>query len=320
MKRPLYNAIHSLFCDPRHFVAALLYRFGGWIPDKIYLKIIFWLNLKTTLNLENPQTYQEKLQWLKLYYQYPELTILVDKYEVKQFISNIIGEKYVIPTYAHWSTPEEIDWDILPDQFVLKTNHDSGNFGIFICDNKSQINKNKAIHILNQSLRRDSFKLGREWPYKNINRCVFAERYLEDISNGELLDYKFFCFHGKPRFLYVASGRQKCIGNARFDYFDMEFNHIDLLQTGRKKSGTTIKKPECFEEMVSVVEKLSSVLINNSKIPHVRIDLYEVNGKIYFGEYTFFHSGGLAEYTPKKYNKIFGDYITLPEKHIETKL
>ena len=314
MKRPFYNAIHSLFCNPRHFVAALLYRFGGWIPDEMYLRIIYWLNLRKRLNLDHPQTFTEKLQWLKLYYRHPQLTTLVDKLEVKKIVAEIIGEEYVIPTLGSWSSVEEIEWDKLPNQFVLKTNHDGGNFGIIICKDKSNFEYKKSIKELEKSMNRNTFALGREWPYKNVKRQIFAEQYIEDKSIGELLDYKFFCFEGKPRFLYIASGRQGSNENARFDYYDLEFNHLDILQSGRKNSIVSIPKPSCFNEMISIAEKLSSVLVNDKKIPHVRVDLYQIDGKIYFGEYTFFHSGGLAEFYPPKYDSIFGDYIILSDR------
>lgn len=317
MKRPFYNAIHSLFCNPRHFVAALLYRFGGWIPDEMYLRIIYWLNLRKRLNLDHPQTFTEKLQWLKLYYRHPQLTTLVDKLEVKKIVAEIIGEEYVIPTLGSWSSVEEIEWDKLPNQFVLKTNHDGGNFGVVICKDKKSFDKKKAMKRLNQSLHRSSYLLGREWPYKNVQRCIFAEQYIEDVSVGELVDYKFFCFDGVPQYLYVASGRQNSKDLVKYDFYDMQFNHMEIIQPPHKNTDCQIEKPMCFEEMKPILEKLAGILVNGVKIPHVRIDLYHVNGKIYFGEYTFFHCGGLASLSPNKWNYIFGDYIILPEKVTE---
>lgn len=314
MKRPFYNAIHSLFCNPRHFVAALLYRFGGWIPDERYLRIIYWLNMRTRLNLDHPKTFTEKLQWLKLYYRHPQLTNLVDKLEVKKIVAEIIGEEYVIPTLGSWSSVEEIEWEKLPDQFVLKTNHDGGNFGVVICKDKKSFDKKKAMKRLNQSLRRNTYLLGREWPYKNVKRRIFAEQYIEDVSVGELVDYKFFCFNGTPRFLYVASSRQGKNEDARFDYYDLSFNHLDVLQGTRKNAASLIERPKCFDKMISIAEELSSILVYNTKIPHVRIDLYQTDSKVYFGEYTFFHSGGLAKFHPEKYDIIFGKMLELPKK------
>lgn len=313
MKRPFYNAIHSLFCNPRHFVAALLYRFGGWIPDERYLPIIYWLNMRTRLNLDHPKTFTEKLQWLKLYYRHPQLTTLVDKLEVKKIVAEIIGEEYVIPTLGSWSSVEEIEWEKLPNQFVLKTNHDGGNFGVVICKDKKSFDKKKAMKRLNQSLRRNTYLSGREWPYKNVKRRIFAEQYIEDVSVGELVDYKFFCFNGIPRYLYVASGRQKSKDIVKYDFYDMLFNHLEIIQPPHKNSSNMIEKPLCFEDMKSIVEKLASILVDGHKMPHVRVDLYQVNGNIYFGEFTFFHCGGLANLNPEIWNYTFGKLIELPE-------
>ncbi len=314
MKRPFYNAIRSLFCNPRHFVAAILYRFGGWIPDETYLRIIYWLNLRKRLNLDHPQTFTEKLQWLKLYYRHPQLTTLVDKLEVKKIVAEIIGEEYVIPTLGSWSSVEEIEWDKLPNQFVLKTNHDSGNFGVVICKDKKTFDKKKAMRRLNQSLRRNSYLLGREWPYKNVKRCIFAEKYIENTSMGDLIDYKFYCFNGAAKFLCVCSGRTNSKNAVDCDFFDMDFRHIDMAQPPHENSIGHIDKPRDFETMKLLLAKLSSIIVDGNIIPHVRIDLYETNEKIYFGEYTFFDSGGLAPFTPNMWNNIFGDLIELPEK------
>lgn len=319
MKRPLYNAIHSLIFNQRHFVTALFYRLGGWIPDRVYLKILFWLETNEKLDLDNPITYNQKLQWLKLYNQHPIFTTMVDKLKVKKMVAEIIGDEYVIPVYGSWSSTKEIDWASLPNQFVIKTNHDGGNFGVIICKDKSKLDYNKAIRELNQSLRRSSFLLSREWPYKNIERRIFAEQYLEDKTAGELLDYKFFCFNGKPEYLYVASNRQNKNDKVRFDYFDMDFQHLDLNQSSHQNALVPIEKPSCFEEMKVLAEKLASIKVDGRNIPHVRVDLYQVNGKVYFGEYTFFHLGGLARFYPNKYDEIFGELIKLPEKHIESK-
>ena len=315
MKRPFYNAIRSLFCNPRHFVAALLYRFGGWIPDETYLRIIYWLNLKEPLNLDNPKKYTEKLQWLKLNYRHHQLTSLVDKLEVKKIVANIIGEEYVIPTLGSWSSVEEIEWDKLPNQFVLKTNHDSGNFGVVICKDKKTFDKKKAMRRLNQSLRRNSYLLGREWPYKNVKRRIFAEKYIENTSMGDLIDYKFYCFNGAAKFLCICSGRTNSKNAVDCDFYDMEFTHIDMTQPPHENSICHIDKPRYFEKMKLLLAKLSSIIVDGNIIPHVRIDLYETNEKIYFGEYTFFDSGGLAPFTPERWNYIYGELIKLDDKH-----
>lgn len=308
MKRPVYNAIHSLIHDRRHFVAALCVRLGFLLSDEAYLKLMFRLELQKKLDLENPRTFNEKLQWLKLYYHRPEFVTMADKEAVKEYVANLIGKEYVIPQLGKWSRAEDIDWEKLPTQFVLKTNHDGGNFGIVICKDKNSLDKQKAIKRLRRSLKRNTFLLGREWPYKNIPRTVFAEQYLDDLNEGGLLDYKFFCFDGKVKILYVASERQTKTG-VKFDYFDENYHHLDLWQSHPMASRTP-EKPKHFELMKELAEKLSA------GIPHVRVDFYEVDDKVYFGEFTFFSLGGWAQFHPEEYDYILGNFLRLPEKMI----
>lgn len=306
MKRPFYNAIHSLLFDQKHFLDALLGRLGGCIPDKRYLSWDYYLNHSRPINLENPQRYTEKLQWLKLYYRNPLWTKMVDKYAVKQIVSELAGSQYVAPVLGVWKHAEDIEWDSLPNQFVLKTNHDSGNNGVFIVKDKSQINKSRITRRIKRSLKRDTSKSGREWPYRDVPRCVFAEQYLEDAT-GELRDYKFFCFNGEVKYLFIATERQSG-GEVKFDYFDADFHHLDIVQR-HPMSDKQIEKPAMFEQMKELAAKLSK------GIPEVRVDLYEVDGQIYFGEYTFFHHGGIAPFHPDKWDFIWGDLIQLPQRN-----
>lgn len=306
MKRPIYNAIHSLIFRPKHFVAALLYRFGGCLSDKLYLKWIYYLECGHKLDLVNPQRYNEKLQWLKLYYRDPLWTLMVDKYAVKELVNERVGCEYVVPCLGVWNRAEEIEWDKLPNQFVLKTNHDSGNNGVFIVKDKSKVDIAKLTKRIKKSLRTDTSKAGREWPYREVKRCVFAEQYLEDAT-GELRDYKFFCFDGRVKYLFIATERQSS-GEVKFNYFDADFDDIGLVQQ-HPMSNKEIEKPKTFEEMIELASKLSKGL------PEVRVDLYEVDGHIYFGEYTFFHHGGMVSFHPDKWDYIFGDNIQLPAKN-----
>lgn len=307
MKRPFYNAIHSLLHDPKHFAAALLYRFGKRIPDEAYLKWIYYLETGNKLNLDNPQRYNEKLIWFKLFYRDSMWTTMVDKYRVKALVSERVGNEYVAPVLGVWNRAEDIEWDKLPNQFVLKTNHDSGNNGVFICKDKSKIDKAKWIKMINSSLLRDTSIAGREWPYRGVKRCVFAEQYLEDAT-GELRDYKFFCFDGEVKYLFIATERQSG-GEVKFDYFDADFNHLDLVQK-HPMSGKKIEKPIMFDQMKDMAAKLSKGL------PEVRVDLYEVDGKIYFGEYTFFHHDAIVPFHPDKWDFIWGEHIHLPEANL----
>lgn len=304
MKRPFYNAIHSLFHNPKHFTAALLYRFGKRIPDETYLRWIYYLETGNRLNVSNPQRYNEKLIWLKLYYRDPMWTIMVDKYSVKQLVSERVGSEYVVPVLGRWNRAEEIEWDKLPNRFVLKTNHDSGNNGVFIIKEKSKIGREKLVRKINASLLRDTSVSGREWPYRDVKRCVFAEQYLEDTT-GELRDYKFFCFDGEVKYLFIATERQSG-GEVKFDYFDADFNHLDLVQK-HPMSGKNIEKPAMYDQMKEIAAKLSKGL------QEVRIDLYEVDGRIYFGEYTFFHHDAVVSFHPDKWDFIWGNLIHLPE-------
>jgi len=277
---------------------------GSLYSDEMYLKMLFRLKMGYKLDLKNPKTYSEKLMWLKLHDHNPEYTRLVDKCAVKEIVARAIGNQYVIPTLGVWNRPEDIEWDKLPNHFVLKTTHGGGNTGVVICKDKSCLDKEKTIEKLKKSLKQDIYKTLREWPYKNVPRRIIAEQYIES-GNNDLPDYKFFCFDGEVKALFI--GTERGTGNVKFDYFDADFNHLDLVQQ-HPMSGRDIPKPICFDEMKEVASKLSR------GIPHVRIDLYEVNGQVYFGEYTFYHHGGCVPFHPQKWDDIFGSWITLPKK------
>lgn len=299
--------IVKYFKNPSRIVTTTIITYGGWIPDKLYLQIIYFIKMGKKLNLKNPQTFNEKLQWLKLYNRMPEYTMMVDKYAVKEHVSGIIGSQYVIPTLGVWDSPKEIDWDILPEQFVLKTTHGGGNAGVVICKRNKTFDKQKAVNRLKKSLKQDISTSLREWPYRNVKRRIIAEQYLEDSSNpGDLPDYKFFCFDGEVKALFV--GTERSTGDVKFDYYDADFNHLDLIQH-HPMSGRNLPKPTNFNLMKELASKLSR------GIPHVRIDLYEANGKVYFGEMTFFHHGGVVPFHPEKWDYEFGSWIKLPSKN-----
>ena len=288
--------------QPKRVAVKMLQHYGSWIPDKLYIQWMYRLKMGKKLNLKNPTTFNEKLQWLKLYNRRPEYTTMVDKYAVKEYVAKIIGDKYIIPTLGVWDSPEDIDWDTLPNQFVLKTTHGGGNTGVVICKDKSTFDREKAIEKLSHSLKQDIYKTLREWPYKNVPRRIIAEQFIE-AENNDLPDYKFFCFDGEVKALFI--GTERGTGNVKFDYFDADFNHLDLIQQ-HPLSGRNIPKPVCFEKMKDVAAKLSI------GIPHVRIDLYEVKGHIFFGEYTFYHHGGCVPFHPQKWDEIWGSWIKLP--------
>ena len=257
------------------------------------------------LNLDNPQTYCEKLNWLKLYYHNPLFTQMVDKYEAKKYVSDLIGEEHIIPTLDVYESFDEIDFSKLPKQFVLKTTHNSG--GIVICKDKETFDKEAAKSKLMKSLKHDYYKFSKEWPYKNVHPRIIAEQYMED-ETGELKDYKWFCFNGEPKALFIASDRQSKDEETKFDFFDMNFNHIPMKSPEHPNAIRPIAKPRGFDEMKVLAAKLAEGL------PHVRVDLYDIKGQLYFGELTFFHDSGFFPFEPEEWERKFGEWITLPTK------
>ena len=284
-----------------------MHGFFSWMPDVIFTKMIFRAMLGYKLDLKNPRTFNEKLQWLKLYDRKPEYTIMVDKYAVKKYVAGKIGAEYIIPTLGVWDKAEDIDFNQLPNQFVLKTAHGGGGGGVVICKDKTKLDRSEVVKKLKKSLSQDIYKSLREWPYKNVPKRIIAEKYMEDISTKELRDYKFFCFDGVVKALFVAMERST--GDVKFDYFDSDFNHLDIVQV-HPMSGRKIEKPKTFDEMKKLAAKLSE------GSPHVRVDFYEINGKVYFGELTFTHHGGITPFHPQKWDRIFGDWLELPKKDI----
>lgn len=274
------------------------------LDDEKYLKKVFEARLGYPLNLDNPQTFNEKMQWLKLYDRKPEYTTMVDKFEVKKYVSSIIGEEYIIPTLGVWNEFEDIDFESLPNQFVLKCTHDSG--GLAICRDKSKFNYSKSKEILDKYMKRDFYMVWREWPYKNVKHRIIAEKYMEDESGG-LRDYKFFCFDGEPLFLYISKGLENH-ETATIDFYDMNYNRMPFKRTDYKGSEVDVPKPAKYNEMIEIAKKLSK------DIPFVRIDLYEINGKVYFSEITFCPCAGCLPFDPPEWDLKLGKYVNLPNR------
>ena len=274
-----------------------------WVSDSLFLKIKFRLLMGYKLNIKDPKTFNEKLQWLKINDIHPEYTKMVDKVEAKNYVASQVGSKYIIPTLGVWNTVDDIDWTSLPKQFVVKATNDSG--GIVVCKDKSSLDIEKAKDKLRRLGGRDYTLTSKEYPYRKVPHRFIAEEYMEDESGYELKDYKIFCFDGEPKFLFVATGRQQ--NDTRFDFYDTEFNHLPLTN-GHANADVWPVKPENFDEMLEVAGKLSK------GIPHVRVDLYNINGKIYFGELTFFHWSGMMPFEPMEWDYQFGKYLKLPQK------
>ena len=289
--------------DYRFNVASIL-GLTRFMSDEKYLKRIFKMRLGYDLDLDNPQTFNEKLQWLKIHDRKPEYTLMADKYEAKKYAAKIIGEEHIIPTLGVYNNFDEINFDELPEQFVLKCNHDSGS--IVIVRDKNNFDKAHARKFLNKKLKRNYFWTGREWPYKDIKPKIIAEQYMEDSVTHDLRDYKFFTFDGVAKAMFIATDRQNPNEETKFDFYDMDFKHLDFRH-GHPNANIKIARPEKFDEMRELAEKLSA------KLPQLRVDFYEVNGKIYFGELTFSHNMGMVAFEPFEWDKKFGEWITLPE-------
>ena len=280
-----------------HFVSKLL-------PDKLYLYCMYRTYVGGKPNFDSPVTYNEKLQWLKLHDRDTRYIGMVDKYEAKRFAAERIGEGHIVKTYGVWNSFDEIDFDSLPNSFVLKCTHDSA--GNVICRDKSTFDRRAAEKKIKFCLSRNYFYMGREWVYKNIPPRIIAEEYMEDSKTEELRDYKFFAFNGKVKALFIASERQKENEETKFDFFDAEYNHLPV-RNGHPNAEVPPEKPENFEKMKKLAEKLSE------GSPHLRVDFYEVDGKIYFGELTFSHWSGMVPFEPEEWDKTFGDWIELPK-------
>lgn len=290
---------------PRRIVSKLLNDgYFKWMPDRLYLKVLWRARMHSVLHLENPKTFNEKLQWLKIYDRNPKYTNLVDKYSVKKIVAEKIGEEYIIPTLGVWNSFAEINFDNLPNQFVLKCTHDSG--GLVVCRDKSKFDFNLAKKKIDSCLKKNFYWYGREWPYKNIEPRIIAEKYMEDGASRELKDYKFYCFNGEPRFLYVSEGLENH-ATARISFIDLDWEFAPFHRTDYFQFEELPAKPKHFDEMIIIAKQLSQ------NIPFVRVDLYEINEKVFFGELTFTPCSGLMLFTPPEWDKTIGDYLEIPQ-------
>ncbi|MBR4333258.1 MAG: glycosyl transferase [Clostridia bacterium] len=276
----------------------------SWLPDEPYVKLFYYATTGRKLNLKNPVTFEDKQQWLKLHDHNDRYTQLVDKYAVREHIKNTIGAEYSFPLLGHWDRFDEIDFDALPEQFVLKCNHDSGS--VKVIKSKSALSAEEMQQLkkhFDKKIRRNFYFAGREFPYKNIKPCIIAEQYMTDDKQetSSLNDYKFLCFYGEPKIVLIVTDRAT---DCRYDFYDMDFKQLDL-RYGKGRDDDKNQKPEFFEEMKEIAAKLSE------GIPFVRIDLYEVNGQVFFGEYTFYDGGGFQWYKPDEWEYKLGSWLKI---------
>lgn len=281
--------------------------FYDHMSDEKFIRMKYKRLMGEDLDLDNPKNYNEKLQWLKLNDRNPLYTKLVDKYEVKKYVGEKIGDEHVVPLYGVYDTVDEINLEELPDQFVLKCTHDSGGFAI--CKNKATFDFENAKTLLAKRQKRNFYKFSREWPYKDVKPRIIAEKFMDSLGKPESIEYKLTCFNGKVKLITVCGG----IAHAEFekrtnDFYDREFNHLPFY-VFYKNPPKAIPLPDCIDDIIEYSEKLSE------GIPEVRVDWYIHDGAIYFGEMTFFTWGGFCKFTPEEWNKTLGEWIILPKKN-----
>jgi len=277
------------------------------LPDVLYLKQQYRRKMRRKLNLKKPVLYSEKVQWLKLYDRRPEYSKLVDKYEVRKYIAQTIGERYLIPNYGVWTHFDEIPFDTLPNEFVLKCTHDCGS--VYICKDKSRLDLTELRKRFRKYLAVNCYYQRKEWVYKNIRPCIIAEKLMIDESGVQLKDYKIYCFNGEPKIVNIIFDRFTTGTGGKKEYFFSPQWEYQPVGSGGHPNDPNVKiqKPKCLEEMLNLARKLSAGKI------HVRVDFYVAADKIYFGELTFYSCAGYERFDPPQWDKTFGDWMTLPK-------
>ncbi len=275
------------------------------LPDKMYIKKLYKLRTRKNLDLRNPKTFNEKQNWLKLYDRRPEYTVMVDKYKAREYIAEKIGEQYLVPLLGVWDSPDEIDFDALPNEFVLKCNHDNG---VIICRDKSKLDIEKTKKELAFRLSRDYYKKLREWPYKNVPRKIICEKFMENTNGEKCIEYKLMCFSGKVEYILVVADRTSN-KLTTIDTYNSNWEHTDLINGKTAIAGDVFDKPACFDEISKIAQKLSK------NIPFLRVDFNIWDNKIYFGELTLSDSGGFEIYKPENWDSQLGKFLKLPKKY-----
>ena len=301
------NRLKRLFTDPLSYGVGIVQRLSKYISnDELYLKLLYFTSLHRPLNLKNPIRFTEKIQWLKLNVRKPIMTTMVDKAAVKEYVANIIGSEYIIPTIGLWNSFDDIDFDKLPEKFVLKTTHGGGGGGVVICRDKSKFNREEAKIKLESSLKSDIYQHYREWPYKDVPRKIIAEELIEIPEKKDLPDYKIFCFKGEPKYIQLIQDRHS---KETIDFYDTEWNRMEFygLNPLPRPSASASPRPSGLEKMLSAARKLAE------GTEFVRVDMYQVDKDVLFGELTFYPASGLGVFTPDKYDEILGDMLKLPE-------
>ncbi len=274
------------------------------LPDKAYLNLRYFLTFRRFPNWKDPKTYNEKLQWLKLHDHDPRYHPMADKAAVKDYVKEVLGRDYGIPTLGLWDRAEDIDWEALPEKFVLKCTHDSGS--VVLCPDKKALDREAAAALLQKGLNTDYYREYREWPYKNARRQIIAEEYLQDEAGNPPDDYKVMCFGGEPKLVILHQGR---FGAHTMDFYDPQWNMLPITRVGQARSAEPAPRPKLLEEML----RLSAILARD--IPHIRVDWYEMNGRLYLGELTFFNASGFGPFADEADDHRIGSWIPLDMAH-----
>ena len=299
----MFTHIKNYIRHPQVFKLVLLERISPLLSTETYLRWRWMVKMGYPLPLDNPQTFNEKLQWLKVHDHNPLYSTMVDKYRVKEYVAQKLGAEYVVPLLGVWDRAEDIDWDCLPQRFVLKCTHDSS--GLVICKDKSKLDRRKTVKKLGKALKVNYFNKSREWPYKNVQRKIIAEQFLEDTHGGDLADYKIHCFNGVPKVILVCKDRFTEHGLTE-DFFSDKWEHLDVKRPHHPQAGHDIDTPAELQEMLRCASELAK------DIPFVRVDFYTANNKVYFGELTFFPAGGMVKFEPEEWDYKLGSWTKLP--------
>ena len=297
----IFKKIGYITNDKKFLPNKILGFFAKWFSDETYIKLKYRLIFGKAINLKNPKTLNEKLNWLKIYYHNPMMTVLADKYWAKKYVGGLIGYDYIVPCYGHWENVNKINFDKLPDRFFLKANLDSS--GGLLVDKKKGIDTSRIKSVFSERhLKRNWFWGGREWGYKHIEPCILAEEYLDEGTGHELHDYKFWCFNGKPTYMYITNKGAVIKEN----FYDMDFKVVDINH-GFERTMPEYRQPDNFDKM----KELAAILSRD--IPFVRVDFFNVNGKLYFGECTFYDWGGLRPFVNEETDIMLGELLMLPK-------
>ncbi len=298
------SKIKEFINNPEYFITSPAAKgYLDWIPDKAYLKLLYHAKMKARCNIDHPVTYNEKMQWLKLYDRNPEYGRMVDKYEVRGFITEKLGEEYLIPCFGVFNKWEDIDFDSLPDEFVIKCTHDSGS--VEICLDKNTWDKESARKRIEIAMKRNYYKAYREWPYKDVKPRIIIEKYMVDESGDDLKDYKIMCFNGVAKLIEVHENRFTKDKEHTQTFYTREWEKLDITQEGCEPVSVASKRPDKLDKMLELSEMISKDMI------HARIDWYLIKDRIYFGEITFYDGSGFERFTKKEYDKMLGDLIDL---------